>query len=446
MRTGLGSKRGWRHFATATAVLFACLKVQAAPPMPFEDKWQHVGVATCAGSNCHGSQRPFEDSPVLQNEYFLWQREDAHSNAYKLLQTPASKRIASNLGLKDATTAAECLTCHTDYVAQAQRGRRYAMSEGVGCEGCHGGAQSWLGPHVSGNTHAQNIEAGLYPLEDPVLRGRLCVQCHMGTKNKPITHRIMGAGHPPLEFELDTFTNIQPAHFRVDDDYRKRKNYVPGAKVWAIGQLLAAETLLDGLLGDRFSDGGMFPELVFFDCNACHHPMQNTRWTPGAGGPLGPGEVRLADGYLVMSGVVLSVLQPAAAQRWNAGLVELHKSSAQSVAKTRAAAKALRDIVSEALPKISQGALGKAQAVDLLDLIAKTGIEGKAGDYTTAKQIYYGSDALAAYLRQEHGMPKQALSGPLDEMFAAVDAPLAYNPEALRGALRKLRTAAAQQR
>ena len=44
----------------------------AAPPMPFEDQWQHIGVATCAGSNCHGSQRPFDDSPVLQNEYFLW--------------------------------------------------------------------------------------------------------------------------------------------------------------------------------------------------------------------------------------------------------------------------------------------------------------------------------------------------------------------------------------
>ena len=146
-----------------------------------------------------------------------------------------------------------------------------------------GGAKSWLGPHVSGNTHAQNIEQGLYPLEDPVARARLCLHCHMGTKDKPIDHRIMGAGHPPLEFELDTFTNIQPGHFRVDKDYRERKTYAPGAKVWAIGQLLAAETFLTGLLSERFADRGMFPELVFFDCNACHHAMQQPRWNAGVG-------------------------------------------------------------------------------------------------------------------------------------------------------------------
>jgi hypothetical protein len=421
--------------------------VVAAPLQPFEDKWQHIGVATCAGSNCHGSQRPFDDSPVLQNEYFLWQRDDAHSNAYKLLLSPASKRIAANLGIKDAAAAPECLTCHTDYVPEKLRGRRYSMSEGVGCEACHGGAQGWLGPHVSGNTHAQNIELGLYPLPDPVARARLCLHCHMGSKDKPIDHRIMGAGHPPLEFELDTFTNIQPAHFRVDADYKQRKPaHAPGAKVWAIGQLLAAESFLDGLLGSRFVDRGMFPELVFFDCNACHHPMQSPRWSAGTGGPLGPGEVRLADAYLVMSSIVLAVLQPEAGARWNAALTELHRASQQSVPKTREAAQQLRDIASSALPAIGRQTLSKAQAVELLDRVARAGIDGKAGDFTAAKQIYYASDALFAYLRQEHGVGKQPLQGPIDEIFAAVDAGTAYNPDALRSALRKLRSAAEQLR
>jgi hypothetical protein len=432
----------WSAILVWSAV-FAGAAVAAEPLMPYADKWQHIGVATCAGSNCHGSQRPFDDSPVLQNEYFLWQRDDAHSNAYKLLLTADGKRIAANLGIKDAASAPECLTCHTDYVPTSLRGRRYSMTEGVGCEACHGGAQDWLGPHVSGNTHAQNVAQGLYPLEDPVARARLCLHCHMGTKDKPIDHRIMGAGHPPLEFELDTFTNIQPAHFRVDADYKQRKPaYAPGAKVWAIGQLLAAETFLDGLLGDRFSDRGMFPELVFFDCNACHHAMQAPRWTAGTGGPLGPGEPRLADAYLVMSGIVLTTLQPEAGSRWNAALGELHRASMQSVAKTREAAKTLRDIASSALPAIGKLSLSKGQALDLLDRVAAAGIEGKAGDYTAAKQIYYASDALFYYLRQEHGVPATALQTPVDEIFAAVDAGAAYNPDALRAALRKLRTSA----
>ncbi len=434
-------------FWGALLVALATSPLSANPLMPFEDKWQHIGVATCAGSNCHGSQRPFDDSPVLQNEYFLWQRDDAHSNAYKLLLAPAGKRIAANLGIKDASTAPECLTCHTDYVPENLRGRRYSMAEGVGCEACHGGAQAWLGPHVSGNTHQQNIEQGLFPLEEPVARARLCLHCHMGTKSKPIDHRIMGAGHPPLEFELDTFTNIQPAHFRVDKDYLERKPaHAPGAKVWAIGQLVATETFLDGLLSNRFADRGMFPELVFFDCNACHHPMQNTRWSAGVGGPLGPGEVRLADAYLTMSGVVLSILQPDAGAKWTAALADLHRASQQSVAKTRETAQQLRDITSSALTGLSKQTLTKAQAIDLLDRVAKVGIDGKAGDYTTAKQIYYASDALAAYLRQDHGVPKQTLEKPLDELFAAVDAAQTYNPDALRGALRKLRSAAEQLR
>ncbi|MEQ1439445.1 multiheme c-type cytochrome [Fontimonas sp. SYSU GA230001] len=432
----------WSRVGLLSLGLCVILTASAAPLMPFEDKWEHVGVATCAGSNCHGSQRPFEDSPVLQNEYFLWQRDDAHSNAYKLLQTADAKRIAANLGLKDATSAPECLTCHTDYVPEKLRGRRYAMSEGVGCEACHGGAKAWLGPHVSGNTHAQNIEQGLYPLEDPVARGRLCLHCHMGTKDKPIDHRIMGAGHPPLEFELDTFTNIQPAHFRVDKDYRQRKTYAPGAKVWAVGQLLAAETFLSGLLGERFADRGMFPELVFFDCNACHHAMQQPRWNAGVGGPLGPGEPRLADAYLVMSGAVLAVLQPESGARWTAALAELHRASAQSVPKTREAAQKLREIASAALPEIARRDIGKTQAVELMLRVAQIGIDTQAGNYTAAKQIYYASDALSAYLRQEHGVAKQALQGPLDELFAAVDAPRSYNPDSLRSALRKLRTAA----
>jgi hypothetical protein len=84
--------------------------------------------------------------------------------------------------------------------------------------------------------------------------------------------------------------------------------------------------------------------------------------------------------------------------------------------------------------------------VELLDRVARAGIDGKAGDFTAAKQIYYASDALFAHLRQEHGIGKQPLQGPVDEIFAAVDAGTAYNPDALRSALRKLRSAAEQLR
>ncbi len=33
----------------------------------------HLGVASCAGSTCHGSVEPWIKSNVIQNEYVTWQ-------------------------------------------------------------------------------------------------------------------------------------------------------------------------------------------------------------------------------------------------------------------------------------------------------------------------------------------------------------------------------------
>mgnify|MGYP006149692009 CR=1 FL=1 len=58
----------------------------------------------------------------------------------------------------------------------------------------------------------------------------------------------------------------------------------------------------------------------------------------------------------------------------------------------------------------------------------------------------YESDVLQPFLDMLSLEVARALQAPLDEVFAAVDAPRTYNPEALRTALRKLRTAADQLR
>ena len=67
-------------------------------PTPFVSKETHLGVASCAGSSCHGALEPWTDSTVLQNEYILWEEEDPHSGAYATLLTAESQRIARNLG------------------------------------------------------------------------------------------------------------------------------------------------------------------------------------------------------------------------------------------------------------------------------------------------------------------------------------------------------------
>ena len=130
-------------------------------PSAWADGDRHMGVASCAGSSCHGATAAFAGSAVSQDEYFTWQRRDRHARAFTTLQSDRSKGIASKLGLADATTAGECLVCHSDAVPAAARASGHRLSDGVGCEACHSGSERWLASHASGfRTDAQRRQSG----------------------------------------------------------------------------------------------------------------------------------------------------------------------------------------------------------------------------------------------------------------------------------------------
>ena len=264
-----------------------------------------MGVASCAGSTCHGAVQPWQGSRVLQNEFITWQRKDKHAKAYQVLLNDRSKRIARNLGLEAAHTAKICLNCHADNPPQERQHRTFQIADGVSCEACHGGAGRWIGVHISAAaTHQLNVENGLFPSDDPVNRARLCLSCHFGDETRFVTHRIMGAGHPRMSFELDTFTAIMPAHFKVDKDYRERKGSWDGVQTWAIGQAMAIGIVLDAMVDPKRGRDGIFPELVLFDCYTCHHRMSNLRWAPRASVGLGPGIPRISDANHLMLQII----------------------------------------------------------------------------------------------------------------------------------------------
>lgn len=417
--------------------LFARL---SAAPLPFAAADQHLGVATCAGSNCHGARQAFDSSAVLQNEYFTWQQHDAHANAFNLLRSDEGQAIARKLGHGSAETATECLTCHSDFVPAAQRGPRFRLSDGVGCEACHGGAERWLGPHVAGASHAQNLATGLYPLERPLDRARLCLHCHQGSAEKPIDHRIMGAGHPPLVFELDTFTAIQPAHFAVDADYRQRKGASGGFETWAAGQVLAARFYLEGLLSERFSPQGLTPELVFFDCNACHHNMRNIRWTAGTSGGLPPGRLRLNEAHLGMVDVVVAVAAAPAAQDWADGVQKLRSASQESLGAIQRAARDLLAVTVALESTLTGGEWDQQQIRQGISRIAQNIADGRAGDFTTAEQASMALGALSEELIRR-GAAAAPLRAAMDPVYAALASRDNYNASAFAAAVAKLSAA-----
>jgi hypothetical protein len=327
----------------------------------------------------------------MQNEYSVWQESDKHARAYEILKQPESKAIARKLGLADAATAPICLDCHADNVPVAQRGDKFLMQDGVGCEACHGGSEKWISSHTSKDaTHAQNIENGMYPTDEPVARAKLCLSCHMGTADRMITHRIMGAGHPRLQFELDTFTWINP-HYEIDEDYIKRKGEFNGARDWALGQGVAAKNLLEQLTDSKIAWAGIFPELVLFDCHACHKTMSANSWAARPSVGLGPGVVRLNDANLLLYRHVLSLVDPAASQQIRQQTRALHSSTVQSKDATMRAANALKASIEASLPKVSSypfeaGSLGR-----VLSSLVKDADAGDFADFAGAEQA-----ALAA--------------------------------------------------
>jgi len=425
-----------RVFAGMTLALVA-----QAQPLPYQAKGEHVGVVNCANSLCHGSVSTWKDSNILQNEYVTWSRVDKHATrAYQVLFDDRSKRIVANLGFRQAAHQVKlCLDCHAHNPPAANRGERFKIADGVSCEACHGPAENWIRSHVApGATHADNIGNGLYPTSHPVAQARLCLSCHFGNKDKFVTHRMMGAGHPRMSFELDTFSQTQPPHFVIDADWQRRKRSWDTVRVWAIGQALAASELLDVLLDPKRSRDGLFPELVVFDCHACHHPTSVVRWWPRANSS--PGRVRLNDSNLLMlRQIVRRTLPQGEARAFEERAADLHRAVAGDGGDPLEAAKAMRATLDSV---VSQLAFRSFQGEDLRAMVAglvEDGLNGQFSNYAGAEQATMAIGSLLSFLGKRGDLKDlRAANAALDRLHAAVKDDEKFRPERFQAALAEL--------
>ena len=302
-------------FGLLCALLLGSALAADVPPLPADRDARFLGVDTCGSSECHGSAEPWRNATVWMRERRIWDAHDSHAKAYASLGSDAGQRIAKNLGLADATQAPECLVCHSTYVPAAQRGPKFRLDAGVGCESCHGPGGSFLRAHVQVTSrHQTNIAAGMFPTTNPEARAALCLSCHQGDATRRITHRIYGAGHPRLRFELDTYSVNQPYHFNPDADYRRRKPTASHFQLWAAGQLRAARALLTQVGDPKQASAGIFPELAQYDCHACHQAIgDDPGYKPRPG--LRAGAPTLIDAPLVALRGLTAVVDPALTDR-----------------------------------------------------------------------------------------------------------------------------------
>ncbi len=245
---------------------------------------RYVGTASCTAANCHGGDgsrpvRPGGDA-LSPQAYSAWIQNDPHAAAFEALYEPRSQRIAERLGLANAYTAPACLACHAVKAPPAELAdaARFTPHDGVGCEACHGAAESWLDPHKwaawSSLSAAQKQALGYRDLTDLTARARLCAECHVGSAGRDVKHDLIAAGHPRMSFELSAYHANLPKHW-------KREATPAGeldARLWLVGQAASAESGL-ALLAHRAGDAkAPWPEFSEYDCFACHHDLVDPSW------------------------------------------------------------------------------------------------------------------------------------------------------------------------
>ncbi|MFL0798916.1 MAG: hypothetical protein K6L80_00585 [Agarilytica sp.] len=399
---------------------------------------KHTGVASCASSVCHGKSTPATNNNVLLNEYKTWVTEDRHASAYKTLLSSESKRIASNLGLSAPAHKSDiCLDCHADNIKRSQYGEEFKLEDGVGCEACHGGAENWLESHTEeGVTHADNLAKNMYPTEDGFARAALCLSCHLGHKNKLVTHKIMGAGHPRLVFELESFTANQPAHYKIDNDYRSRKGEFSGFTMWAVGQLAAVKKNIDLMETFLVTEHSFFPELTFYDCHSCHHNMSNKRWyETRSSGNIAPGAVRLNLANFVMLREFTSIVYPNLYPPLRDGIISLNKSSQKSPTELTQALNTLRSTIATLEKKLRNDSFTKTQVKQLRAKLLEQSSVGEYRDYIVAEQAFYTIEGFTISLNQFDQY--QSL---LDKLFNALESEDKYDPTKFKSIARSVKS------
>ncbi|MEM0922579.1 MAG: multiheme c-type cytochrome [Pseudomonadota bacterium] len=429
----------------ASAVLLAGIWIGvgtgAAPASAQEQPKIYSGVTTCANSQCHGAATVNPNSRVNRNEFSVWLDQDPHSQSYRSLETDRASRIAANLGLGEATKAEICLSCHANNVPEEQRGPDFDISEGVTCEVCHGSSVEWLGPHrlPQNYNHSDLVALGLYPTNDPVARADMCLDCHFGADDNFLSHRIYGAGHPRVTFELDSYTWIN-AHHSADQDYYERKPVSDGVVTWAIGAAKMIERRMELLADERTGTAGFFPEFAFFDCNTCHHRMSDLRFQRREIGTQ-PGTPKLDDSHMAVLKVALRRADPALADQMRRGMIGLHNSASVSRGALVAQVNQMRDLARQAADAVAAVRLTGDDMRRILDDLTRSSVDGQLSDYAQAEQAALVAGATIDALEVGWHITTaeaDAMFAELNKAYDAVQNDEKFEPRRFAAAMRSL--------
>lgn len=270
------------------ALTIATVASAAEPELLAQPSAQWLGAASCSARACHGSPGEQRANPIVWgNEHTIWREHDNHQQAYAALLTPRSQEMAQRLQLKQpAHEARQCLVCHAPAALDRASSPPIAtcvptfVTEGVGCESCHGPAQRWIAAHTAADWSLLTLQEkerdfGFRNSKDLTARAELCISCHVGSGEADVNHDLIAAGHPRLTFEFASHLHRMPLHWDEQRENNRQTRPDYEARVWTIGQIAAAQAQLNLLAARadaaaRDRPGAVWPEFAEYSCYACH--------------------------------------------------------------------------------------------------------------------------------------------------------------------------------
>jgi hypothetical protein len=411
------------------AILLGCLwgagSLSGAEP---SQPSKYTGPGSCSSPSCHGGVQARDETSVLQNEYSTWVVRDKHAHAFINLTNPVGTRIAQIMDLPQPDTAPRCLACHALDVPVDQRARTFDLTDGVGCENCHGPASAWLGPHTTRDwKYDKSLELGMYNTRDLVKRSEKCLTCHLGTPDKTVDHELIAAGHPDLYFELDSFMAVMPAHWKET-----------GQDAWftvralGVGQAVQLREQLKRVA--REAQAGIWPEYAELDCFACHHNLTAAKdsWRQERGYPgRRPGNPPWnLSRYVVFRHVIEEADSPAA-QQLKAEIDKLY-GLVSSVGSDRGQVATQATTAAKVADRLAQGMnsmkFDQPLTIRLMKSISGDAVAIADQGERSAEQATMALDSLfIAYIKNGKLGNEQLIRAAINALFRNLDDPSAYN-------------------
>jgi hypothetical protein len=429
--------------------------VASAADSAANDVPKYLGPGSCAATSCHGSVKPVADSRILQNEYSTWIIKDKHSKAYQALTGEIGGRMARILKLgSKAEEAPKCLACHALNTTAAQRGRAFEISEGVSCENCHGPSSAWLGGHTERQwPHEKSVSLGMADTRSVIHRTEKCLECHLGSSNKFVDHEMIAAGHPDLYFELDSFSAVEPRHWKTPRESAPGKPAEDGAwsgvRDWSAGQAVQLRASLERLSwrakGERYDKKDAWPEYSELSCVACHHaltPAKDSWRQAHAYAGRRPGDPAWNTSRYVVFRLLAKQVDPSAADELEKRLTTLSiqmstlNPDRSAVASEAAAAGPLAQRMAERLAGMKYD---QDLVLRMLQQITNDAENISLADERAAEQATMAIDSLyIAYSKETKPKNAEELRAAINGLFQQLENPSSYNADQFASALRRI--------